>query len=52
MGLFILIQIVFTILFIVGTIMVVFLIADLIATFFDKDIIEVIENFWNRLRGR
>ena len=32
--------------------MAVFLIADLIATFFDKDIIEVIENFWNRLRGR
>lgn len=52
MGLFILIQIVFTILFIVGTIMAVFLIADLIATFFDKDIIEVIKNFWNRLRGR
>lgn len=52
MGLFILIQIIINILLIVGAAMAIFLIADLVATFFNKDIIEVVENFWNKIRRR
>lgn len=40
-------------LLIIGALLAIFLAADVIATeIFDKDIIEVIESFWNRLRER
>lgn len=40
-------------LLIIGALLAIFLAADIIATeIFNKDIIEVIGSFWNRLRGR
>ena len=54
MGLLITILLVLLIfLLIIGALLAIFLAADVIATeVFNKDIIEVVENFWNRLRGR
>lgn len=40
-------------LLIIGALLAIFLAADIIATeIFNKDIIEVVENFWNKIRRR
>lgn len=40
-------------LLIMGALLAIFLAADIIATeIFNKDIIEVVENFWNKIRRR
>lgn len=40
-------------LLIIGALLAIFLAADIIETYiFDKDIIEVIESFWNKIKRR